>query len=225
MIPYKPDYGARDELFNWVKSFYENVMPEVELCIGESQSEPFNRSQAINNAANQATREVFVIADGDVIYDPQILVQAVKLLNQHAWIVPFGKFLDLSKSSTEELLQSSPQWPLSLEVEYEERLKNKNVKLVGGIIVVTRENFNMVGGFDERFEGWGKEDVAFKEAMNTICGPYKRTHDHVAYHLWHPRTEAQGNPNYESNVQLYKRYIKSRGKVKEMKELIKERNG
>ena len=224
LIPYKPDYGIRDDLFKFVKTFYENVIPEVELCIGVCQNELFNRSQAINIAAKKATKDVFVIADSDVIYDPLILVQAIQLLDKYAWIIPYSRWLDLSKSSTEKLLLSSPQWPLSMKVEYEDRYKNKNFKSVSGVVVVTRENFNIVEGFDERFIGWGREDVAFKEAMNTICGPYKRINGNFLYQLWHSRTESQGNPNFENNDQLYKRYIKRRGRVKEMKELIKERN-
>jgi hypothetical protein len=54
LIPHKPDYGIRDDLFKWIKTFYKNVMPEVELCIGECQGELFNRSQAINIAAKKS---------------------------------------------------------------------------------------------------------------------------------------------------------------------------
>ena len=226
LIPYKPDNGIRDELFKWVKTFYQNVIPEVELCIGESQSEPFNRSQAINHAAKKATRDVFVIADGDMIYDPKVLVQAIQMLNKHAWVIPFSKLLDLSESSTQKLIQSSPEWPLSIEVEYEERFNDSNYKPVSGLIVVTRKNFNRVKGFDERFVGWGKEDNAFKDAMNTICGRYKRINNHFVYHLWHARikTKGKGNPNFKNNIELYKQYSVRRGKRKEMKKLIKERS-
>ena len=31
LIPHKPDYGIRDDLFKWIKTFYKNVMPEVEF--------------------------------------------------------------------------------------------------------------------------------------------------------------------------------------------------
>jgi len=61
--------------------------------------------------------------------------------------------------------------------------------------------------------------------MNTICGPYKRINNNFIYHLWHPRTESQGNQNFENNKKLKKQYAKRRGMVKAMKELIKERNG
>ncbi|AZU60419.1 galactosyltransferase-related protein [Neobacillus mesonae] len=223
LIPYKPDNGLRDRLFKWVKTFYETLMPEVELCIGESRSKPFNRSQAINNAAKQATRDIFVIADADVFYNPQLIIRGIELLKQHAWVIPYFTWKDLSKPSSEKLLNYTPQWPLPCKVNCKER-KFKKAKPISGVIIITRDNFNKVKGFDERFVGWGKEDNAFKDAMNTVCGPFKRLTGTSIYHLWHPKVGSRGNPNYRKNVNLYKRYVKNRGNVEEMKKLINERN-
>ncbi|KAB2329365.1 hypothetical protein F7731_22525 [Cytobacillus depressus] len=101
--------------------------------------------------------------------------------------------------------------------------KFKKAKPISGVIIVTKENFNMVKGFDERFAGWGKEDNAFKDAMNTVCGPYKWPEATSIYHLWHPKVGSRGNPNYHKNVNLYKRYNNNRGNLEEMKKLIMER--
>lgn len=222
LIPYKPDNCMRDELFRWVIKFYNNVIPEVELCIGESLSEPFNRSMAVNNAAKMATRDIFVIADADVIYDPEIIVQAIEVLNENAWIVPYGRWLNLSIESTKELLKSSPEWPLPIKVKTQNRFKHYNP--VSGVIVVPRNNFEIVNGFDERFVGWGSEDVAFADALDTLCGSYKRIDNNSIFHLWHPKIGAEGNPNYNHNIKLYERYAERKGNKKEMEELIKERN-
>ncbi|GHH99571.1 glycosyltransferase family 2 protein [Neobacillus kokaensis] len=224
LIPYKPDGGPRDRLFNWVKTYYETMMPEVELCIGKSLSHPFNRSRAINIAAKQATRDIFVIADGDVFYEPDSLLQAIELLDQHAWVIPYDKWLDLTQSSTENLLIHPPQLPLPLDVEYSKERKYKNNRLpISGTIIVTRENFYKVRGFDERFKGWGKEDNAFCAAMNTICGPYYRTKNTFLYHLWHPREGLKTHPNMQNNIKLFNRYAKRTGKIGEMTKLINER--
>lgn len=223
LIPYKKDNGVRDQLFYWVIQFYKNAMPDVELCIGESNSEPFNRSEAVNLASKKATRDIFAIADGDVIYDPAILIKSIEMLNQHAWIVPYSKWLNISKASTEELLKSKPQWPLSKKVEYRDRFANKYHKPVSGVIIVPRNNFEKVNGFDEGFKGWGKEDIAFRDALNTICGPYQRFEEHFIYHLWHPTEGSKGNPHFTENEALYKEYAKRNGKQQEMKEFIEGR--
>ncbi|MGN2275048.1 galactosyltransferase-related protein [Priestia megaterium] len=225
LIPYKPDHGIRDNLFKWIKFYYKDAMPEVELCIGKSNSEPFNRSEAINTAAKKATKDVFVIADADVIYDPSILIQAIQLLNKNAWVIPYDRCLNISKSSTEILLNSFPEWPIPIEVKSKERIfKNGEVKPVSGVIVVTRENFNIVKGFDERFIGWGREDDAFKDAMNTLCGPYKRITENSIYHLWHPKVGFKGNPNIKNNNKLYRQYVERNGDVEGMRKLTKANN-
>jgi len=222
LIPYKQDNGIRDKLFNWVKRFYENAMPEVELCIGENHDNLFNRSKALNNAAKIATKDVFVIADSDVIYNPQLIVQSIKLLDQYTWIIPYSKWLDLTKESTKNLLKMTPEWPVSTGVKYVQRHKNKKFKPISGVLVLPREKFNAVGGFDDRFKGWGREDKAFRDAVNTLCGPYNRCNEGFLYHLWHPRLGPKGNPGIVKNNQLYMRYKKSIGNVKKMKDLIKK---
>ncbi|MEC0664469.1 galactosyltransferase-related protein [Priestia flexa] len=214
IIPYKPDNGHRDIVFKWIKCFYKKSMPEVELCIGDCKSELFNRSQAINTAAQKATKDVFVIADGDVMYNPDVLVKAIRLLNKHAWIIPYSKCLDLSRSSTEKLLSSIPEWPLSIKGEYKERYKNKSFNPVGGLVVVTRKTFYAVGGFDERFIGWGGEDDAFAYAVNTLCGHFQRL-DEKNYHLWHAVYRLVNCRKYQ--VSQFPRFLGNSGPPKLMK--------
>ncbi|WP_209125693.1 galactosyltransferase-related protein [Alkalihalobacillus sp. BA299] len=224
LIPFKPDKGIRFHTFKWVLKFYENVLPEIEVCIGENHDKLFNKSKAINTAAKKATKDVFVIADTDIVYNPQIIIQSINLLNNHAWVIPYSKCLDLTEASTTQLLKMEPRWPLPIKVEYNDRLKrNSTYKSVGGLIVLWRKSFNIVGGFDERFKGWGKEDDAFKNAMNTLCGRYRRIEAEYIYHLWHPKVGGKGNPNYINNKQLYQSYAKCNGNVSKMKKLINER--
>lgn len=224
LIPFKPDNGIRDRTFKWVKGFYKKMMPEVELCVGETFSAPFNRAEAINLAARQATRDIFVITDSDIILDPNVIKKAILMLNKHVWIIPYSKCLDLSESGTYRLLNKFPQWPLPGDIDYDNRFKNRKYKPIGGIIVVSRKNFNRVKGFDERFVGWGGEDDAFGYAMDTLCGPYKRIDDHPIYHLWHPKVGPEGNSNFENNKELLSRYRQRNGNPEEMEELLNNRD-
>jgi hypothetical protein len=215
LIPYGPDHGHRDRLFQWTREFYSAVMPEVELSIGQlPDNKMFSRSKGINQAARQATKDIFVIADGDIIYDPAIIIEAVRLLDKYTWILPVQKAFDLTKESTEKLLQTGPEWPIPMEVSYTER------KQVGsGLLnIIPRRHFETIGGFDERFAGWGGEDDAFSISMTIMCGAPERL-NFTVHHLWHPSADMS---NYGNNIQLLNRYCQGRESIKQ---LIKERKG
>ena len=70
IIPFQTDHGPREGAFKWIKRYYAAVMPEAELCVGTFDGE-INKSKAVNLAAKKATRDIFVIADADVVYDPK----------------------------------------------------------------------------------------------------------------------------------------------------------
>ncbi|WJQ07971.1 hypothetical protein QT235_04925 [Geobacillus stearothermophilus] len=103
LIPYKPDNGIRDINFNWIKTFYEMMIPEVEICVGVSADEPFNRARAINLAAKQATRDIFVIVEGDIFCDPEVMRDA-------PWVIPFRKIVGISEENSKHLV-SAPSPP------------------------------------------------------------------------------------------------------------------
>jgi predicted glycosyltransferase involved in capsule biosynthesis len=223
LMPYLPDHGSRDAALHWVKKYYRTTMPGIELCIGVSTEKAFSRSQGMNKAARQATRDIFVIADGDIFYDPTILIDAAKLLKQHAWVIPFHhqKIINLSESSTKRILKSTPSWPVKAEIK-DYTVEKRDMNFAGKINVIHRKTYEKVGGFDERFVGYGWEDNAFQNAVSTLCGPHKRL-DRKLYHLWHPPVKAKGNPHWEKNKVLGLKYREANGNKEAMRKLLEGR--
>lgn len=223
IMAYQKDNGHRDVIFNWVKEYYKASMPDVELCVGESTEISFSRSQGMNLAAKKATRDIFVIADGDIIYDPSIILDSIQLLKKYAWVIPFHnqKIINISKSNTEMVLRSKPIWPFQVKVSDFE-VEKRDVNFAGKINIITRKSFEKVKGFDERFIGYGWEDNALQDAVSTICGPFKRL-DRKLYHLWHPPVAAKGNPYWEKNKVLGLKYRAARGDKQSILKLIQER--
>ena len=40
------------------------------------------------------------------------------------------------------------------------------------------------------------------------------------YHLWHPNNKQQGNPNYQNNYTLLRKYFETKGDIQKLKKLI-----
>lgn len=221
IIPFQTDHGIRAQHFEWIKKYYSRVMPEAELCFGITNDKEVNRSRAKNLAVKQATKEILVIADADVIFDPEVIVKSISLLNGAAIVVPFTEVYNLDKGNTEELLKTEPKWPI--DIPFEECTKETFYPgFAGKLLMVKKETFEKVGGYDERFIGWGGEDDAFALAVRTLCGGLVNVSGGI-YHLWHPVSHYHTHPHGEANRDLVWRYYQSYGNKDKMVSLINER--
>lgn len=216
LIPFRPDHPSRIKTFHWVLQFYREMLPDAEICLGTCKTQLFSKSRAVNQAAQQATRDIFVIADADMFFDPQIIKQSIQLLDQAAWIIPYIQVLDISEDCTKKLLSTKPTWPVKMKLN----VKKRTPKTVGGINIVPRKHFEAVGGWDERFVGWGGADDAFFYSLETMCGKHRRL-NHFVYHLWHKPLKAKSNPNYAYNYSLAMQYHKANGNKKLMQTILK----
>ncbi|WP_338450561.1 galactosyltransferase-related protein [Niallia oryzisoli] len=224
IIPFQTDNGPRAEAFKWIKQFYEHIMPEAELCLGIIDKSEINKSKAVNLAVKKATRDIFVIADADIVYDPKLIVKAVNMLelNKAPWVVPFNEIYEIEKTGTEKLLKTKPKWPIEVNPKECTKANWLYDGFAGKLIVIPRENFEAVEGFDERFIGWGGEDDAFSLSVQTICGNLANIGGKI-YHVWHPPSNYGTNPHGKENLKLLNCYKLARGNKKKMVKLIAER--
>jgi predicted glycosyltransferase involved in capsule biosynthesis len=217
LIPYKPDGGReRDINFSFVKKRYETRMPDVELVVGEDNSEPFNRSKAINLAAAKATGNLLLLADGDVFFGTKLIDKILAIAGLHPWIVPFSRGYKLTLEGTREVTKTG-------ELQLPSNLVNagieKNCDNLGAFMnVISRQAFETIGGMDERFLGWGREDESMAKALDTLVGKHFRM-DETIFHLWHPPADC--HPHYLArNDEHRDKYIQAFGNPQAMKELI-----
>ena len=95
------------------------------------------------------------------------------------------------------------------------------------IQIMPREAFELVGGMDERFRGWGGEDVSFMRALDTLYGKH-RTFNGPVYHLWHPTIPGlwkgtrqwEGQDGPEMNDWLAYRYDQAVGDPERMRKVL-----
>ena len=201
LIPYKGDGGYRDKNFSWIKKRYNALMPNAELCIGSYDDEPFCKSIAINKAAKLATKNIFLIADIDIVFDISDIARGILQLCNYPWVIPYTTIKYLSLNETYKLQQMNPNIDIkNLNITDYYSIKH----LCGGINIVPRDCFEKVGGFDERFKGWGCEDDAFTLRLNALCGHPGRINTSLL-HMYHP--DAPRN-NFKRNQHLLKQFYK-----------------
>jgi hypothetical protein len=96
------------------------------------------------------------------------------------------------------------------------------------VMMFPREAYYTLGCFDERFKGWGGEDVALLRALDTLYAKHK-TYRSCIYHLWHPfigysykdrRWAGQHKGNV--NSELANKYHRASRHPLKMRELVNE---
>ena len=90
-----------------------------------------------------------------------------------------------------------------------------------GVYVTTRRTWEAHGGQDERFRGWGFEDVAWYLAHETLLGAPPQRHEGRVYALNHA-VETRAGDQYERNAGLMQRYRDAAGDAAAMAGLVAE---
>jgi predicted glycosyltransferase involved in capsule biosynthesis len=214
IVPYKAADEYREKNWSWIKRRYEILMPNAEICIGNYDGEPFCKSAAINNAAQTATRDIFLIADADIVFDLDQIREAVGALDKYTWVIPYTFLYYLPPEATRELHKRDPS-VIMKDIDYTGYLKTRCIsekdgwEWGGGINIVRRRHFEKVGGFDERFKGWGGEDDAFQKVLDAVCGPHIRV-EATMWHLYHPLASKE---NQSKNTRLLKEFYKDKDTI------------
>jgi hypothetical protein len=208
LFPWRED-PERRRIFDWVQERWARHFPGVEMCQGASPDGPFNRGAAVNAAARLASTEILVIADADTTFrNPAVIEEALELADTGApWVLPYTIYYNLLPELTAAILSRPPAAHLGPPDVWEHRLDTA----VSGIIVVRRDAFERVGGYDERFVGWGFEDRAFEITLNSLCGRVHRL-DGDVLHLWHPMGPRFESPEAAANQQLARQYQRAAGR-------------
>lgn len=214
VIPWRTDNGPRQKILDWILLRWEYQFPGINIHLFDSGDEIFSRSKSRNMILTRAksTTTTIVFADADVIPFRSWIEEAVDQTystvyenSQDSWSIAYGlrEYYNLNQYVSEAIVMSDPSGPLSAPCrgEYEHKLMSW-----AGMIAVPFWALLDVGGYDERFIGWGHEDVAFKIKLDNELAPHTRVESGRALHLWHPRPQAWfGDPHEQANAELFER--------------------
>lgn len=221
-----PSGAPRDELWQWLRRRYDELLPGAQLIVADTDHEKFSRSAARNAGAATATRDVLLLADADTVFDVDQLARGVAALGQpHAgicdeavWCVPYRRYVGLTGRDTCRLLEQPP----TVDVDVPRLLAHDTTTGTAGLLLVTAAAFAEVGGYDERFAGWGYEDTALTMTLETLHHGCVRT-DGVARHLCHPKSPRR-RVELAAARPLFSRYQTAHYDLALMRELIAERD-
>lgn len=228
LVPRRDDGGFRDELYHsFVKPWWEREQSHMPIVEGYHTEGLFNRSAAINRAAALAGDwDVAVIIDADVICSPDRVKEACFLAAQTgSMVLPHTVRYDLTPIASEDVRHGGFD-PLHIDwtkVRKPRRLVAHTYSVENGhpsvssVVVISRRQWDEIGGFDEAFRGWGFEDTAFAAAAETFGGIIRI--EGVVWHLWHPtaREGKRGTATHALNStrgQLYRAAIGDAAKIR-----------
>lgn len=196
LVPRRADHGHRDRLWTWTRERWELDLPDLPIFEGHHTKGLFNRSAACNRAAAAAGDwDVALLIDADVICDPERVRQAIEIAHVEGdrLVLPFSRRHNLTDRGSRRIMAGDRgSWRRYIGKTY--------TNMCSSVVAIPRPLWDLVGGFDERFAGWGFEDTAFAHACETLGAPLQKL-DGDCWHLWHP-TAPEGRrdaPSYQAN--------------------------
>lgn len=239
LVPFRTDNARRAETWNWLKQYWRHELPGAEIITGTDDHPAFCKTAAINRAAANATGDVFVILDADCYVSGEVIehcaneIRNAQSRGHRLWFMPYRYFYRLTDIASREIIRSDPTNPPKYFSSGPPAYKLQETKSVdqghwfGALIqVMPREAFELVGGMDTRFNGWGGEDVAFMHAVDTLYSPHKTVSNGVI-HLWHPSIGTSvkdrmwvGQRRPGGNGQLAAQYFRAMGDAGKMRAVI-----
>jgi hypothetical protein len=217
LVPRRKDNGHRDKLWAYARARWERYFPDIPVVEGHHDEGSFNRSAAINAAARKAGDwDLGIVIDSDVMLS---VSQARAAIDRAAETgkVTWGhrRWRGFAEDWTNRWVRERRDLGAELDRDTMDLYVERTNPLSWScFIVLPRPVFDDLGGFDERFRGWGFEDMAFQSIIVGLYG-YERI-DGDIIHLWHPRSDERiilgqsrttASDDYIRNGLLGRRYM------------------
>ena len=195
-------------------------------CHARQERGGFRIAASRNNAVRRSTGDLLFFTDADVVLFPDALERHAAAAEGGRWVS--GSALHLTAEETKQVSEEMIRekrlgelWPPHGDPRVarlhgaQARFRRKallarlwptehryrRVQLLGYQATVPREAFARVNGFDERFRGWGHEDIDLGLRLQLAGVRGRSVHaTSRAVHLFHPRSGAS-----EANRTYYER--------------------
>lgn len=201
VVPWRSGVAERERAWAWCRQWWEQFgWPIFE--VEHPPPEPFNRAFCINEGARRAWPwDILIAIDADVFEaDGAQVIDGVQSAAETGRLtIPHTVGADLNTRGTQALLGGKPGWENALH-------KRRDV-CTSRVWIMRADLLEAVGGFDERFRGWGHEDVAAFHSMRNLRGVDQAPG--TCYHLWHEPSfpKARRTKEWAAGNTLVQRYL------------------
>lgn len=172
-----------------VRAQLEGSLPSDVVYAHAPSPEPskgFNKSHALNVAAEHAKADVLFVHDGDYVVPKGYLAETIRILGDRDACRPARLLFYLDRAATEHAVAHDSMIKIGIE---------KVVQNNPTPIAVTAHAYHRIGGHDESYFGWGGEDLEFLSRLR--CSQRENGGTLPVVHLWHPAApkKASGDRN------------------------------
>ncbi len=167
----------------------------------------FNKGWGFNVGAKVAQGDILFFCDADLLVAHSALKAAISLCSRRALAVkPFDRLIDLNTADTEAILAGDTAPNFEREDASQRRGTHEVLCFCGGAFLMRKSLHHTLGGFDERYLGWGAEDDAMTFKIQKTTAELAVIEGRAGIHLWHERSEAStfGNQHYPNNLHMLK---------------------
>jgi len=147
----------------------------------------FNRSWGFNVAAKFATTNIICCGDSDLIMNPEQFLKSIEKINKGEveCISPYNEVIELTPQEASSPIDSL--YKINRPGRGVAEGDVRKINLCGGLVILTKDAFDKVGGWPEECRGWGAEDNVMTHKVVSFLKydelPYK------CYHLPHAQDQ------------------------------------
>ena len=210
-IPWRTDHAWREHIFNWVLPAWRATGLDVRVGHDDGTG-PINVSKALNRARAQSSSSVLVVASADHVPDVQAVVEASAAAMTHGWAPLFTATAGITLDATRDIINGT-------DVDVTQHITGE-APFCTALLAVRADVWDGVGGWDERFHGWGCEDTAFRMVLETLYPNPPALTPRRTIALWH---EAADKSRFDANVLLLNDYIACENRPEKMREMLRTR--
>jgi len=199
VIPWR-ESASRLPAFNKLINWYKKNMPNAEIFLSDRPGDAWSMSGSRNDGVNLAKNagcDIIILSDADTFPQLDSVKKAIKAaLVDNKIHIPYQETHFLYSKESERFLNHDKLYYYHALISFTE---------CSGINIFTPLAWELIGGGDEKFNGWGYEDTAMNYAHNIIHGSYYISHVGKTIKTWHD-LQSRDDVNAQNNKLLYNFY-------------------